>query len=108
MLIRAYLFAYNIFENLIAFVRSIQFLTTLNKLRVFQRRNPEDVLRVLRIFICLEAPYYRDTVKMNRNMAASVNLLSVLINTYLRRHSDTHLEQLLEVLKNEFIKRERE
>ena len=108
MLIKAYYFVYKFFENILALVRSFKFLTVLNRFRIFQRRNPEDVLRVIRAFILSESPYYANNIKMNRSTSNSAILLSILIDTYLGSHSDKHLEQLLEVLKNEFIKRERE
>ena len=108
MLIRAYLLAYKFFEKVTAFIRSLKFITTLNKAGVFTSRNPEDVLQVIAAFLLSESPTYKNSVKMSRDLSSSLALLLVLIDFYIEGHSETHLEQLLEVLKNEFIKRERE
>lgn len=86
-------------------MRSIKFMITLNKLGVFVNNNPEDVLQVIGTFILSESAFYGDTIKMSRDMSSSTALLLALIDFYLEGHSNTHLEQLLEVLKNEFIQR---
>ena len=106
MLIRAYLFVYKFFENLIAFIESLKFLKELNKLKVFKTNNTEDILRVISTFIMIKVSHYPNTVKMSRDIIGSTALLLALIDLYLEGHSEKHLEQLLEVLKNEFIKRE--
>ena len=106
MLIRAYFLAYNFFEKLMAFVRSFKFMIALNEAGVFTSKNPEDVLQVIGIFLLSESSMYKDKIVIGRDMSSSTALLLVLIDFYLSGHSETHLEQLLEVLKNEFIKRE--
>ena len=83
-------------------------MMTLNKAGVFTSRNPEDVLQVIGAFLLSESAYYRNSIKMGRDVSSSTALLLVLIDFYLEGHSETHLEQLLEVLKNEFIKREKD
>ena len=106
MLIRAYLFAYKFFENIMALIRSFKFMVALNKAGVFISKNPEDILQVIGVFLLSESSMYRDKVIMGRDLSSSTALLLVLIDFYLESHSETHLEQFLEVLKNEFIKRE--
>ena len=106
VLIRAYLFIYNFFEATLDLIRSLQFVWTLNKKHVFKNKNTEDILKVINTFTLSEVSTYPNKVKMGRDITSSTALLSVLIDLYLENHSEVHLEQLLEVLKNEFIRRE--
>lgn len=108
MPIRAYLFAYKFFENIMAYVRSFKFMIALNKAKVFVNRNPRDVLQVIGTFLLSESPTYKNSIVMGRDLTSSTALLLVLIDLYLEGHSETHLNQFLEVLKNEFIKREQD
>ena len=74
--------------------------------RIFHNGNPKDVLKVLQKFVEKAWSEYPDTVVMNRSTVQSAALLGVLIDQYYKTGSNTILEQILEVLKNEFIKRE--
>ena len=74
--------------------------------RVFHNGKPEDVLKVIQKFTEKAWSEYPDKVIMNRTPVQSVALLGVLVKKYYETGSDTILDQILEVLKNEFIKRE--
>ena len=94
-------------------VKNIQMLYKIYKFsiylyqdRIFHNGYPLDVLKVLKKFIELACSEYCTTLVMNRNPNQSSELLSTLIERYYNTGSNTTLEQILEVLKNEFIKRE--
>ena len=74
--------------------------------RVFHNGKPEDVLKVIQKFTEKAWSEYPDKIKMNRTPVQSAALLGVLVKRYYETGSDTILDQILEVLKNEFIKRE--
>lgn len=74
--------------------------------RILHNGKPEDILRVLQKFTELAWPEYPEKVVMNRTTAQSAALLGILIDQYYKTGANTALEQILEVLKNEFIKRE--
>jgi hypothetical protein len=68
--------------------------------------SPEVVLKLLSKFLALEAPFYSNKLVMGRSMPKSIELLNSLVTSYLETKSDVTLEQILEVLKREFLKRE--
>jgi hypothetical protein len=74
--------------------------------RVFHNGKPEDVLKVIQKFTENAWSEYPDKVRMNRTPVQSAALLGVLVRKYYETYSDIILDQILEVLKNEFIKRE--
>lgn len=73
--------------------------------RIFHNGNSEDVLKMLSKFTELAWSEYPDKIVMNRTPEQSATLLGILINRYYKTGSSTILEQILEVLKNEFIRR---
>lgn len=74
---------------------------------IFHNGDPKDVLKVLQKFVEKAWSEYPDTRAMNRTTVQSAALLGVLIHQYYKTGSNTTLEQILEVLKNEFIEREK-
>ena len=73
---------------------------------IFGSSSPEVILNVIKKFVSLEAPFYSNKVVMNRSMEKSILLLSSLITSYLETKSDVTLDQILTVLKEEFLRRE--
>ena len=90
-------------SSTINYIKFIYFLTTN---RIFGSNSPEVILKVIGKFIALEAPFYSDKIVMGRSVSKSIELLEILINLYIPTKSETTLEQIIEVLKREFIQRE--
>ena len=86
-------------------IRFVTFMSHIWKRKVFNERNPQVVLRVVQEFLIVDCNSYVDTIKNNRSIQASANLISVLIEDYLENKAERTLEQIIEVLKEEFIKR---
>ena len=86
-------------------IRFLKFSVSIYKNNIFRDGNPQLVLRVIQKFISIESANYADTIVNNRSVEASVKLLSVLIDDYFENKSERTLNQFLEVLKEEFIKR---
>ena len=94
-------------EWLVNLDRLINFSYYLYKNDIFRKGDPSLVLRVLQNFTFYSFREYRDTLVMNRNACQSTALLGVLIDKWFEDHSIATLNQILEVLKNEFIEREK-
>ena len=73
---------------------------------IFGSSSPEVILRIIGKFVSLEAPYYSNKIVMGRSPQKSAQLLQSLINTYITTKSEIVLNQALEVLKEEILKRE--
>jgi hypothetical protein len=73
---------------------------------IFGSSTPDVILKVIGKFIVLEAPFYSKEIVMGRSPQKSIDLLDVLIKSYLTTKSEVTLDQILEVLKREFLQRE--
>ena len=73
---------------------------------IFGGNSPELVLKVIMNFVTLETPYYKNTLYFSRDIQDSCALLEALITSYFETKSEVTLNQILEVLKEEFIRRE--
>ena len=73
--------------------------------RILHNGDPEDILKVLQKFVELAWTEYPEGRVMNRTPYQSALLLGVLIKKYIKSGSNIILDQIIEVLKNEFIKR---
>ena len=73
---------------------------------IFGGNSPELILKVIMNFVVLETPYYKNTICMNRSVKDSSDLLGALVDSYFETKSETTLDQILVVLKEEFIRRE--
>ena len=73
---------------------------------IFGGNSPELILKVIMNFVVLEAPYYKNIMYLGRNMNQSSELLQALIASYFETKSEVTLDQILAVLKEEFIRRE--
>ena len=92
-------------QKFINTINYIKFSYFLSKDKIFGSKSPELILRVIKKFIALEYPNYPDVKYLGRSIKNSYDLLAALINSYLITKSETTLNQILEVLKEEFIKR---
>ena len=99
--------------KLIELVRNIygawltfKFLLYLRDVKAFSNENPALVLRIIQRYLELAVLTYHDnSFEMGRTINQSSLLLSALIDKWFRDKSSNSLEQILEVLKNEFIRR---
>ena len=83
----------------------IKFVYFLSK-GIFGSTSPEVILKMICKFVTLEAPFYSDKIVMGRSVKKSAELLCCLVNSYIETKSSTTLNQIIEVLKEEFLKRE--
>ena len=74
--------------------------------KIFGGNSPELVLKIIKLYVALEAPLYKDTLYFGRNMITSSKLLESLIDSYFETKSEVTLKQVMTVLKNEIIERE--
>lgn len=95
----------NIKRRVFSLINYIKFTYFLSK-GVFGSTTSEIILKVLYKFLSLEAPFYSQKITMGRSMQKSIELLDALITSYLETKSEVTLDQILEVLKREFIQRE--
>ena len=95
----------NIKRAFISIRNWILFLYSLRKEK-FGANSPELILKVIMNLVALETPYYKNIIYCGRSTEKSKELLQVLITSYLETKSEVTLNQILEVLKEEFIKRE--
>ena len=95
----------NIKKQVKSFVNYIKFAYFLSN-GIFGSNSPETILKLICKFVSLEAPFYSNKVVMGRSIQKSIELLNILISSYIETKSETTLEQILEVLKREFLQRE--
>ena len=76
-----------------------------DKEKLFFSKKSNDCLRLLQLFINSEHKYYKSHLIMNRNNEESNKLFQSLISIYLETKSEIKLDQILEVLKEDIIKR---
>lgn len=104
--LRAYIKLKSLVYNMQMLYKIYNFSKYLYEDRIFHNGYAQDVLKVIQKFTELAWSEYPDKRVMNRTPVQSAALLGVLIKQYYKTGSNTNLEQILEVLKNEFIKRE--
>lgn len=80
------------------------FLATL----MFKKKSTStDILKLVTKYVELEAPFYEcKTIVKSRDIQGSTALLSNLVRSYAISKSNVALDQILDVLKEEFLKRE--
>lgn len=87
-------------------LRLVKFYFKLSNLGIFEKRNPADILMVIKEFILSESKVYNPVFrKMNRTAEKSALLLATLIDLYIKERKDKTLDEILNVLKTEIIKR---
>ena len=95
----------NIKRTFISIRNWILFSCSLRKEK-FGANSPELILKVIMNLVALETPYYKNVIYCGRDIEKSKELLQVLISSYIETKSEVTLNQILEVLKEEFIRRE--
>ena len=95
----------NIKRRVTSIVNYTKFIYFLCK-GIFGSSSPEVVLKLICKFLTLEAPFYSEKVVMGRDVNKSIKLLNVLVSSYVETKSEITLNQILEVLKREFLQRE--
>lgn len=95
----------NIKRKLLSVLNYIKFTYFLSK-GIFGSNSPEVILKMICKFVTLEAPFYSNKVVMGRSVKKSAELLCSLVNSYIETKSNTTLNQIIEVLKEEILKRE--
>lgn len=92
-------------RRVICFINYIKFSYFLVRKRVFGSKSPSVVLEIAKEFLMLQAPLYPNSTFLGRSFPKSAELLKSLVLSYLETKSEITLEQIMEVLKEEFIKR---
>lgn len=87
--------------SLINYTKFIYFLCK----GIFMSDSEIEILRVVQKFVSLQYPFYSKNIVMGRKIGRSYELLNALINSYIKTKSETTLNQIMVVLKEEFIKR---
>ena len=106
-ILRVYIKAKMLFWNLQILYKIYLIGKYLYKDRILHNGDPKDVLKVLQKFIEKAWAEYPDKIVMGRTPVQSAALLGVLVKKYYETGSSTTLNQILEVLKNEFVEREK-
>ena len=92
-------------KKFIGIINCIKFFYFLFKYGAFEGDSPNFILKVIQKFITLESPYYPNTIYLGRSITKSSELLGALIDSYFDTKSEITLNQILEVLKDDFIQR---
>lgn len=87
-------------------IKLLKFSLYLCQQDIFGKGNPDLLLKVIKGYLELDSDSYRNSIVSGRSVSSSVKLISTLIDEYFESKSDKVLNQILEVLKVEFIKRE--
>lgn len=106
-LLKVYIKSRVLIWSITNFFRLLIFVKYLHKNKLFGTRDPKFVLKVIQKYLEIESYTYSDKFILSRSKEQSTCLLSVLIDKYMETESDNILEQIIEVLKTDFIKRER-
>lgn len=106
-LLKVYIKSRVLLRGITNFFRLLTFVKYLHKNKLFGTCDPKFVLKVVQKYIEIESYTYSDKFILSRSKEQSTCLLSVLIDKYMETGSDNILEQIIEVLKTDFIKRER-
>ena len=106
-ILRVYMKAKEFNRQMTNFIRLLYFSYYLYKNDIFNQGDPKLVLRVIQEFTFWSFREYDNTIVMNRNACQSATLLSVLIDKWFKDNSDITLNQIMQVLKTEFIEREK-
>lgn len=72
---------------------------------VLGKDSPSIVLILIRKFINLEGAYFDADIYLGRSIQKSINLLNSLVEYYEKTKSEITLNQIMTVLKEEFIER---
>lgn len=90
----------------IDFIKLIKFINQIRTGRVFDRENKFGFLNAIDAYAKVKSEGTNSSLVMNRTYEGSSKLLSCLISRYKLTKSETILNQIMEVIKEEIIKRE--
>lgn len=92
-------------ERILSLLNYFKIIWRLRKI-LFKDKETMDILKMIKLFIEIEAPLYKKSIIMGRSIKKSSELLGVLIDSYYESKSEIILNQIMTILKEEFIKRE--
>ena len=95
-----------LFRYLCNLIKTTKFAWCVYKSGSFLYNQPIMILKVIKEFIEIEASNYSDSVILSRDVSTSKKLILTLIDMYFENKSEKTLNQILEVLKVDFIQRE--
>lgn len=90
----------------IDFIKLIKFINKIRESKVFNRDNKFSFLDVADAYASIKSSNEDSKLIMNRTYEGTSKLLSCLISRYKLTKSETILNQIMEVIKEEVIKRE--
>ena len=96
----------NLKRRVINIINIVKFMYFVMRVGIFGSNFPESILQLIQKFVSLEAPFHYNNIVKGRNIHKSIKLLEVLISSYIVTKSSVTLNQILAVIKEEFLKRE--
>lgn len=93
-------------RNIIHTLRAWSFCYFIIHNKVFGRGSPIWILKILQLFLSFECSEYSDKIIMNRTKYESAALFSSLVNEYEKNKSQVVLNQLVSILKTDFLERD--
>ena len=90
------------------FLKTLSFCYFAFRWKIIGTGDMTRMLNMLQLYLSYECDYCSDKIIMNRDKYKSAALFSVLVKIYIEKGSDVTLAQLLSVLKEEFIKRDKD
>ena len=93
-------------KRILSIFRTLSFCYYSFKWRIFGSGDPLNILRILKLYLSYECEEYSDKFVMSRSKYMSAALFSSLVDKYVETKSTVTLNQILSVLKEEFIERD--
>ena len=93
-------------DKALNFIKTVQFIYYIGHKDIFGQRSPKAVLMLIEKFLELQVEKFPKVFIMGRDPKTSLELLKSLNVTYSKLKASSTLDQILEVIKNEFIERE--
>lgn len=97
----------NILRSIVNLYKLLIFVKYVHQERIIGSGYTKDILKVVGKLVELEENNYPNHRVMGRSIEESVKLFNVLSNKYLMSGSKIILEQLMQVLRVEFIERDK-
>ena len=97
----------NIIRSIVNLYKLLIFIKYIHQERIIGSGYTKDILKVIGKLVELEENNYPNHRVMGRSIEESVKLFNVLSNKYLMSGSKIILEQLMQVLRVEFIERDK-
>ena len=93
-------------KRVLSILRTLSFCYFSFKWKIFGSGDPLNILRILKLYLSYECSEYSDKYIMSRDKYTSAGLFTSLVDKYIETQSIVTLNQLLSVLKEEFIERD--